>query len=68
MSTGTKTGEGSGPREMFGKRPQQANPPPRHLPSNQARAGRGLRDSGQVDLDDAEDFRKRWLLVFLLQQ
>ena len=30
--------------------------------------GEGLRDRGQVHLDDAEDFRKRWLLVFLLQQ
>lgn len=28
----------------------------------------GLRDRSKVHLNDAEDFRKRWLLVFLLQQ
>jgi len=30
--------------------------------------GAELRDRSQVHLNDAEDFRTRWLFVFLLQQ
>jgi hypothetical protein len=36
--------------------------------SAKGHGGAGLRDRGQVHLDDAKDLRKRWLLVFLLQQ
>jgi hypothetical protein len=57
---------------------QQANPPPRHPTSVRAAASRGSETGvralmgpgsiSRINLVDAEDFRRRWLFVFLLQQ
>jgi hypothetical protein len=38
------------------------------LAQRSCHSGAGLRDRSQVHLNDAEDFRTRWLFVFLLQQ
>ena len=48
---------------MFGKGPRQTTPSLRAAP-RLCRGGVGLRDRSKVHLNDAEDFRTRWLLVF----
>ena len=45
-----------------------ADAPAPALAQRACHGGAGLRDRSQVQLNDAEDFRTRRLLIFLLQQ